>query len=197
MDRQRKKRLYIILLLLFVVIAMTVAFAALSTTLNIRGTARFDTATWEIKFANLSAATLTGAATVTTEPTIQGTGDIIIGDYEVVLTKPGDSVTYTFDVENNGTVDAKIGSFTKAATPTFNGLATDAGNKAADEALLTANTTYTLTYTADGREVALDDTLEAGVSVNMTLKLAYDGTAIPTDDVEISGLDIAMIYVQN
>ena len=32
---------------------------------------------------------------------------------------------------------------------------------------------------------------------NLTLKVGYDGSALPTNDVEITGLDIAIIYNQN
>ena len=52
-------------MLLVVITGLTVAFAALSTTLNINGTAYLDAAKWGIKFKNLSEPVKVGTATTT------------------------------------------------------------------------------------------------------------------------------------
>lgn len=192
MTKRRSINILVLGALVLGAVAITVAFAAIQTTLQIQGTATMNTATWDVKFQNLSAPTLTGAASVGTAPTLAST---LIGTYAVVVTKPGDSITYTFDVTNTGSLDAIIGTYTKAATPTCTGVS--ATEAAADAALVCAGLTYTLKYTSGGANVALNDTLAAGQTKNLTLKLSYDGASLPTDDVNITGLDISMVYVED
>ena len=120
MEKERKIKVLSVAALLVAVLGLTVAFAALSQTLTINGSATVNTASWDIHFKNLSTPTLTGGAAVTTAPAIDTKGTTI-GDYALKLTKPGDSVTYTFDVENKGTINAKISELVKAAKPTCTG----------------------------------------------------------------------------
>lgn len=192
MEKRRVINILILAGLMVVIIGITVAFAAIQTTLQINGTATMNPATWDVKFANLSAPQLVGDATVETAPTLTSTS---IGTYSVVITKPGDSIVYTFDVTNAGTLDAKIGTFTKAVTPTCTGLSVTQAE--ADATTVCSGLTYTLTYTSGGAAVAADDTLAASATKNMTLTLSYTGGDLPSDDVDITGLDISMIYVED
>ena len=196
MERKRRTKLFIILFLLLVIIGITVAFAALSTTLNINGTAKVLASTWEVKFIGPLTPTLTGTAKVLSAPALDDTS---IETYDVVLKKPGDSVTYTFNVTNTGTIPAKIGTLTKASAPTFTGLSTDTEDKEADELLVASNVSYTLTYTSGGATVAEEDKLAPAETKNLTLTLAYssDVSKLPTNDVAISDLGISIIYVQD
>jgi len=102
MEKERKIKSLSLIALVVAVLGLTVAFASLSQTLTINGTAKVDSAKWDIHFENLSFGTVTGDATIITEPTIKdssnGKKSTVIGDYDVTLTSPGDSVTYTFDV---------------------------------------------------------------------------------------------------
>ena len=195
MEKGRKTKAVAIVALIVAVLGLTVAFAALSTTLTINGTAEVNTATWDIHFENLSSAVTTGDATETTAPTIQVGADskpnTKIGDFKVQLTKPGDSVTYTFDVKNTGTIDATLGTLT-IGTP----VCTSNTSVDEDETIVCDNLTYELTYTDGGTPVAQNDTLNKGETKNLTLKLAFDGDELPTDDVSITGLDVTMIYNQ-
>ena len=192
MEKERKVRTLSLIALIVAVLGLTVAFAALSQTLTINGTASVDAATWDIHFANLSDATLTGDASVTTAPIIKGDNNTTIGDYDVTITKPGDSVVYTFDVVNAGTVDANLGELTKNVKPTCS----SNSGVAADEAIVCDGLTYSLTYTDSGNTVAQNDTLDKGATKNMTLTLEYESDLLPSDDVTISGLDITLKYVQ-
>ena len=195
MEKQRKVKTLSIVALIVAVLGLTVAFASLSQTLTINGTAKVETATWDIKFANLSAATKTGAAEVTTEPTLQD-DSTALKTFAIKLTKPGDSVTYTFDVKNSGTIDAIItGIVPETIKPVCTGVS--ATNAEADAKIICDGLTYSLTYTDDGKAVAKNDTLAAGETKNLTLKLAFESDSLPTDDVNISGLDIALTYGQN
>jgi len=192
MEKERRIKVLSVVALVVAVLGLTVAFAALSTTLTINGTASVDAATWDIHFENLSEGKTTGSAVVNQEPSISGEKSTIIGDYDVTITKPGDSVSFTFDVKNTGTIDASLSELTKALTPTCT------SNSAVDEdeSIVCDGLTYTLTYTDNETPVAKSDTLNQGETKNLTLKLAYDSDQVPSDDVEISNLGITLQYTQ-
>ncbi len=197
MEKGRKTKAVAIVALIVAVLGLTVAFAALSTTLTINGTAEVNTATWDIHFENLSSAVTTGDATETTAPTIQvganSKPNTKIGDFKVQLTKPGDSVTYTFDVKNTGTIDATLGTLT-LGTPQCTSIAEPTVEN--DATIVCDNLTYELTYTDGGAKVTQGDALNKGETKNLTLKLSFDGDQLPSDDVSIDGLDVTMIYNQ-
>ena len=65
MEKERRTKALVVVVLLIVVAGLTIAFAALSTTLNINGTAYLDAAKWGIRFENLSSPTKIGSATTT------------------------------------------------------------------------------------------------------------------------------------
>ena len=64
MEKERSVKILIISILFMLIAGLTVAFAALSTTLNIKGTAYLDAAKWGIKFENLSEPVKVGNASV-------------------------------------------------------------------------------------------------------------------------------------
>lgn len=191
--KENKKTLYsfVALSLVLSVIGISVGFAAMSTELNLNGSASVVPASWKIKFNNLSTPTITGSATVVTAPTI--TSDTHIGNYEVQLTKPGDQVVYTFDVQNTGSIDAELSTYT-FATPTITGSGTAA---AADETIVSNNLVYTLTY-ADGTAINTNDVLNHGDTVSLKLTVGYSATAdaLPAATVTITGMDVTFVYSQ-
>lgn len=208
MQKDRGGRILAIVAICIAVCGLSVAYAALSSTLQINGTATVTPATWGVEFdpTTLSAPVLTGAASVTTAPTITATK---IDGYNLTLTKPGDSVTYTFNVKNTGTIDAKITDFTYL-TPTYTPNNTDTA--AADKTLVQKNLTIKLTYNAAtttaqtstviaaDTEVAANQVLKAGQSVTLKLEVAYDeaktSTELPTGTVVVSNYGATIIYGQ-
>ena len=169
------------------VVAIGLAYAGFTGTLNINGTGNVVSSKWDIYFANLSNAVTTGTANVVTPATISPKTKI--GDYYVELASPGDSVTYTFDVVNDGDFDAVLTTLTKG-TPTCTPTAT-----------LCNYLTYTLKYTSNNRDVAENDTLLKGETKNMTLKLTLDpnmpASALSSTELSVSGLGITLLYSQN
>ena len=191
--KEGKKTLYyfIALSLVLSVIGISVGFAAMSTQLNINGTANVVPASWKVKFNNLSSATVSGDAEVVQAPTIES--DTHIGNYEVKLTKPGDSVEYTFDVVNDGTIDAELSTYT-FADPTITGT----GDKATQDAeIVRNNLVYTLTY-ADGSAINTNDELnkEATKSLKLTIGYKSDATDLPAKEVSVSNMDVTFVYSQ-
>ena len=201
MEKQRTTKVVALTAMFLAIIGMTVAFAAMSQTLTIQGTAEMRTARWDVRFVtNTLNTTVSTHAELLQAPTLTATN---LGTFEARLTRPGDSVVFTFDVTNAGDINARIGTLLRngvaGGMPTCVGQATDPTDALADAALVCGNLVYTLTYTAGGATVAVDDTLTAGQTRNLTLRLAIPDTVTqqPTDDVLINGLGITIIYVQN
>jgi hypothetical protein len=97
------------------VIGLGVALAALSTTLNINGTAKIQKATWSIHY-DLSqgcypsgqAKDVGGGGTVSTTNSPNDTWNIA-AEFEA----PGDELQCEIELYNDGTIDAKLSGFTK------------------------------------------------------------------------------------
>ncbi len=194
MKTERQTKILALIAIVIAIGGLSIGFAAFSTTLNINGAAQVEASSWEIIFENLSAETVTGTATELAAPTI-ATGSTTISGFDASLTTPGDTIVYNFDVTNNGTFDAEIGTLTVAA-PTCTGTGATATTDAAN---VCGNLTYTLTYT-DGTAVAVNDTLDAGQTRGMKITLTYaaDTTAaeLPAALVEVTTLDASIIYNQ-
>ena len=107
MEKERKIKLIAISALIVAVLGLTIAFASLSQTLTINGTATLDAAKWGIKFENLSSGKVVGDAVINDTAMI-AEDQITINNIDVSLKTPGDSVTYTVDLVNEGTINAEI-----------------------------------------------------------------------------------------
>lgn len=178
MEKDRNFRILAIVAICIAIIGLSVGYAALQTTLTVNTTATAKAATWNVKFTNLGTPTLTGKAAVTNAATLTDTTVTI----DVSVINPGDSATYTFDVTNAGTIDAKLSSIT------YTGV-TEAAAK---------HMIYTLTY-ADGSAIAANDTLTAGATKNLKLTVTYDSniasTDLPTTD-QTQAITAVLLYVQ-
>ena len=106
MEKERKIKTLSLVALIVAILGLTVAFAALSQTLTINGTANVNTATWDIHFENLNSVYLNGAQ-INKEPVLNQT---VISNIDVTLTKPDDVATFSVDMVNDGSIDAKISS---------------------------------------------------------------------------------------
>ena len=105
MEKERKIKGISLCALLVAVLGLTVAFASLSQTLVINGSATVNAASWDIHFENLKLSEKTGTASINGTPTLSGTS---ISGIDVSVMKPGDKIVYTFDIVNNGTIDAVL-----------------------------------------------------------------------------------------
>ena len=163
MEKERKIRIISVAALIITIICLTVAFAALSQRLTINGAATLDAASWGIKFENLSDGEITGDATINDTAVIAD--DLVtINNIDVSLSTPGDSVTYTVDLVNEGTINAEIYSI---ETPNLT---------EEQERYLNFNVTYD-----DGEEVKQGDILNQGERKNITIKIEFDKDITDTD----------------
>lgn len=171
------------------VAGLSLAFASMSTTLRITGTSKYGGNEWNIHFANNDNGTVTGSAT-TGEISLTGTS-ITISD--VTLAKPGDKVTYTFDVVNAGLLNAKVQTITDSV-PIFTG---SGDNKENDENIVKENYEYSLTYNDDSA-INVDDELLAGESKKLKLTIGYKSNVVQTSkkDVIVSNIGTTLIYTE-
>lgn len=107
---KKSKKNYIAIVLVVLLLALAVGYAAFSSQLTISGTAKAN-GKWDVKFkANSASATqsiVTGTATNTAEINSDGTAMTVT----VNLATPGDGSNISVVVENTGSIDAKLKGF--------------------------------------------------------------------------------------
>ena len=174
--KDRNKRKLIIYVLVGVLMLTTVAYAALSTVLNVSGTVVKKGNLWNIYFTNPSSASIVGTATGSSI-NIQASSL----NFQVSLYKPGDKVTYTVDIKNGGTIDAVLNSIS------LTGLDTAKSN----------SLNYTVTY-SNGSTIKEGDTLNAGSSKTIKITVEFDSsaTSLPESDVNLT-FGVTLIYGQS
>ena len=156
MEKERSVKLLIISILFMLIIGLTVAFAALSSSLNINGTAYLDAAKWGIKFENLSIPTKIGSATTTGTAKIEESKAAEITGINVNLSIPGDKIVYTVDLVNKGTINVKIDKIEKT--------------------VLTSEQQRYLTFKVtdkDGYEIKQGNILEKGETKKVTITIEF------------------------
>ena len=185
MEKERRTKALVIVVLLIVFMGLTIAFAALSATLNINGTAYLDAAKWGIRFENLSSPTKIGSATTTGTAKIEETKAAEITDINVSLSIPGDKIVYTVDLVNKGTINAKIDNIEKTQLTseqqrylTFK-VTDKSGNEVSKGDILSAGETRKLTITI---EFIKDLTKEDLPKQTSTISLSYKLNFVQTDD---------------
>ena len=170
MEKNYKKIIFAALVL--AVIAVSVGFAALTTTLNISGTTTAKSNSWNIEMKNIGNK---AGVTPITQPIISGT----TLTYAVNLANPGDYYEFTVDVHNAGSLPAKL-----SAAPTITGTSD--------------YITHTATY-SDGTPIGANDTLAVDETKTLKIRVVYrtDLTAetLPTADSSTT-YAVALTYVQ-
>ena len=162
MEKDRSKKILILGILTLVILLLTVAFATMSTVLNINGTGTFNAAQWNIYFDNLSIGNIKGNAQEITKPSILN--KTTIENIEVNLNTPKDEISYDVNLVNEGDIDAKISDI---ILPTLS----EKQQKYLEIKLL---------YD-DGTEVAKEDVLQRMTLKKMTLKVKYKDDILKED----------------
>ena len=165
-----------IALAVLLILAISVGYAALSTTLTINGTANIASNSWLIYFTNVQVTT--GSVTATTTPTTSGTSTTTL-TWAVNLQTPGDYYEYNVDVKNDGTIDAMIGSLSNTSLTT-------------NQAKYLA---YTVTYD-DGAAIEQYDKLDSGDMVTLKVRVEYK-TDLNPEDLPSEPAEITFEYTSN
>lgn len=193
MKSDRTFKVVAVIALLVAVIGLTIGYAAYTETLTIDGSAKVTPATWDVKFKNLGTTEKTGDAT-STDPTLT---DTTISGFVATLTMPGDSVKYKFDIANDGTIDAKLTTFTMGTLS----CAPSSGSAATQEqaTAVCAELSYTLEYGSPLTTPAVNDTLAKETSKSAELTLTWDsnGVAEPDGNIDVTVGTTTLIYSQD
>ena len=204
----RKKILYFILLLVCVsIIGLTVAYALLSTTLNISGTADVVAASWNIYFEEASfvedlSTNFYSNATVkklnydnsdyrvdeTYFTTTNSSGDSMVIDgsflsFRGKLEQPGDYIAISFMVVNGGSIDGEL-----STEPMMSGLSSE----------LDLYVDWYVKY-SDGTIPKPGDILAVDEEKELLFVIEYDKDInkddLPTEDLQLN-LTFSMNYIQ-
>lgn len=185
-EKKIKGKDFLMIMLIACLTSLSIAYATISTTLTITNDLTVKAHDWDIHFENLEQENITGSnSTQIVSPAAIETDTTKISGLSVKFKKPGDSVSYTFDVKNGGGIDAKVSTIS-IGTPSC-GLQTTLCN----------DIVYTLKY-ANGDSIGVDDELNAGQSRKLKLTISYkaSSTQIVTEDVNVTGLDSMIVYSQ-
>ena len=177
MIRQNRKIQFIILLTLVCLVGtMTIAYAVLSTTLNINGTAQVMDASWNVHFENINV----NPNSVPINPTITDNDKIT---FSADLTTPGEFYKFTVDIVNSGSIDAMIETI--ITNPE-----------------LTADQKKYLRYEVeyvDGTPINETNLIKTNDTKTISVLLSYRNdiptTDLPTTETNLD-LEIRLVYVQ-
>ena len=105
---QVRKTLYLVLCIAVVsVFTLSIAYAAMSTVLEIHGNSEVVASSWDIHLEN---AQVKSGSVAANAPVISGNSTLA---FEVELNTPGEFYEFTVDVVNEGSIDAMIDSVVK------------------------------------------------------------------------------------
>ena len=157
MEKERRTKALLLSTLVVVVATLSIAFAAMSRTLNINGIGKMDTASWSVYFDNLGDAKITRGAQEVKKPNISTIDNGILENINVKLSNPKDEISYTVDIVNDGTIDAEITMIKDIEL-------TEAQKKVFE---------FKVTYTDTGEVLKDGDVLPAGDRKNITINIKF------------------------
>ncbi len=181
-----KKNIFLVILIIGV-LSMSIAFAALSSRLSISGSVGVSETTWDIRFQNFSSSSTPQTTTLgeTNTGVLKSvtTNATKITNLKVDLKKPGDIVIYTFDIKNNGSIDARLSTFTQSMTCEVDNLCGYA------DYLVECRD-------SNNKVVALGDTLSKNSSYSCSVTIKYNDSYNTLDDDVNASLTADFQFVQ-
>lgn len=161
------KKNIVITFLIGIFCIMSIVYAAFSQSLNIIGSASIDSR-WNIKITDVTTKNIVGDAAKAFEPVVSDTAVT----FKTNLVSPGDSMTYSVTVTNDGTIDAKVDSID----------ITDSKNPA-------------ITFNTLG--IASNDLLEVGDTQTFDVVVTYSNAVTSQPQDTSATLTVKINYVQN
>lgn len=187
MGRVHKSQIQVVAVLglCVAIICLTIAYSLMSEKLFIDGNTNMNPAVWDIHFSNVSA-TVVGAATYKL-PTINGTN---LNEFEVVLTKPGDSVTFAFEIINDGNIDAVLSNINK-------GMLECSGREENDAKIVCNHLIYKFSR-ENGEEIEEGTIFYSNKKeiVRVTIEYPMSADVLPTGPVKMDGIVLELNYIQ-
>ena len=186
---------FMILVTAILVTSVGIAYALLSTTLNVTVESVTQSAmTWDIKFTGTPsvAASGTSATGRSCGAATIDSGSLGVTVAATTLSKPADKCVYTLQIKNNGSVPAKLSSIGFTGPTEVSSCTADGAQK------VCGNITYTMATNNTGTSLlAVNDTLAVNETKNVYLIMEYTGTALNTSSaVTHTGSKFTLGYVQ-
>ena len=188
-NKKRNKKLFLMLIL---VLAVSIGYAAIATTLKINGTTTVKGARWNVYWENPK---VTSGSVTTTKP--QLSENDTIATYDITLNEPGDFYEFTIDAVNAGSINAKIAE---------NGIKNVVyENDGTTVKTLPAYIGYTVTYADNDEVITEGDILEKAngstptkkkYKVKVWYKTDIDQSILNTSTDETMQLKFEVQYVQ-
>lgn len=176
--KKNNKKTFIFLLLL---LAISVGYALITTTLKINGSSSVKSARWNVYWDNVQIKDGSVITTDANKAKITDTDKTQV-EYKVELNEPGDFYEFTVDAVNDGSLDAMVD------------VITDSGLTERQKEYIE----YSVKYT-DGRDVKKNDKLTANTKDTYVVKLKYrtdiDSSKLP-EETETISLTFEIKYVQ-
>jgi len=180
----------ILIILAVCLIGITVAYATLSQNLNISGVAKVGKTSWNIHFTKVLTPKAEGyaeggKATLNSDSTVLTVS-------EGILKVPGDTITYVFDVINEGDLDAEV----ETVLTTIDSC--KASDDTIDVTMYCDKIKYDLVYQDTKEAVKKNDKLLKGESKTLNLIITYDKnkelTSLPNTEIVLSNITSTINY---
>ncbi len=170
MSNRDKKNIMIVALLIAVVF-MSVGYALLSTKLDVQGTSTIVDPVWDVGIISISENSTEGYANSLNSTVINK----FSAKFNVELQMPNDKVTYTINVKNEGTIDAKLNSISIMPENYNEGF---------------------IKYEIEG--IKAGEVLSVGESKTFTLSVMYnsDATGQPQEEDLTKEISLILDYIQ-
>ena len=185
-----KTRNIILIVLAVCLIGITVAYATLSQNLNISGVAKVEKTSWNIHFTKVLTPKAEGyaeggKATLNSDSTVLTVS-------EGILKVPGDTITYVFDVINEGDLDAEV----ETVLTTIDSC--KASDNTTDVTMYCDKIKYDLVYQDTKEAVKKNDQLLKGESKTLNLIITYDKnkelTSLPNTEIVLDNITSTINY---
>ena len=190
MYRNERTRNIILIVLAVCLIGITVAYATLSQNLDISGVAKVGKTSWNIHFTKVLTPKADGyaeggKATLNSDSTVLTVS-------EGILKVPGDTITYVFDVINEGDLDAEV----ETVLTTIDSC--KASDDTTDVTMYCDKIKYDLVYQDTKEAVKKKDQLLKGESKTLNLIITYDKnkelTSLPNTEIVLDNITSTINY---
>ena len=180
----------ILIILAVCLIGITVAYATLSQNLDISGVAKVGKTSWNIHFTKVLTPKAEGyaeggKATLNSDSTVLTVS-------EGILKVPGDTITYVFDVINEGDLDAEV----ETVLTTIDSC--KASDDTIDVTMYCDKIKYDLVYQDTKEAVKKKDQLLKGESKTLNLIITYDKnkelTSLPNTEIVLDNITSTINY---
>ena len=198
-NKQKNIKIMTFIALIVSVLSLAIAYTAMSKTAKINKNSTITDSRWNVHFDNLESKT-SGDAKIIKYPALKY-DKTYIGDFSISLTKPGDSVLFTYDVVNSGNLKAKyertlINDMEKKNKINFDIAKTifkeadfDGDGKTDDNEIEKALNSIII------EDKIFEETLQPNEVHSCYLKISFDGNELPKENVKLN-LNIKYIFVQ-